>query len=150
MESIPKDTKYNVKTVVALAAIVATVCLFCVVLRLKLDSLLYNNISGQVAQRAFVLAQSVNARINVQLDALSSIAHLAENDTTRMCDILSAANFDEGQVNYGIVSLDGTLVCGDSSVSVKPNEFSGIVQSFRGKHIASYNSERGILLSVPI
>ena len=150
MESIPKDTKYNVKTVVALAAIVATVCLFCVVLRLKLDSLLYNNISGQVAQRAFVLAQSVNARINVQLNALSSIAHLAENDTTRMCDILSAANFDEGQVNYGIVSLDGTLVCGDSSVSVKPNEFSGIVQSFRGKHIASYNSERGILLSVPI
>ena len=150
MESIPKDTKYNVKTVIVLAAIVAAVCLFCVILRLKLDSLLYNNVSGQVAQRAFVLAQSVNARINVQLDALSSIAHMAENDTTKMCDILTAANYDEGEVSYGIISLDGSIVCGDSSVNVKPSEFSGIVQSFRGKHIASFNSERGILLSVPI
>ena len=60
MELTPKNTKIDIRMVVWLATIVFVLCLVCVLLRVKLESLLDDYVSRQVSQQAVLLADLSN------------------------------------------------------------------------------------------
>lgn len=141
--------KIRIKMVLWMVAFAAILCLVGGLLRFRLDELFREYVSDQVSKQAAVMAELADEKVDVQLDFLSTLSMEVEKDSGRASEILGNYNGTNG-VSYGLLSLDGKQVAGDSSVGVSVSEFSGIVQSFRGNKAVSYSPGKGFLFSVPV
>lgn len=150
MELTPRTTKINIKMVVWLAAVVFVLCLVCVLLRVKIDTLLNVYVTKQVSQQAELIADLTNEKMHKRLNALSAVAREIEADGARVEDFLALSDLKNDDLNYGLVSLDGTVHTG-TSVFILPDEsYRCLMESFRGKESICYNEKTGILLGVPV
>ena len=121
MELTPRTTKINIKMVVWLAAVIFVLCLVCVLLRVKLDTLLNAYVSKQVSQQAVLIADLANEKLHMRLNGLSIISRKIEADGSRLEDFMNLPELKSDNVTYGLISLDGTVHTADSTF-VLPNE----------------------------
>ena len=150
MELSPRSTKINIKMVVWLAAIVCVLCLVCVLLRVKLDTLLNVYVSRQVSQQAVLIADLANEKMHMRLNTLSMISRKIEADGSRIEDFLTLSDLKGENTSYGLISLDGTVRTGDSTFILPDENYRCIMESFRGKQSICYSEEMGIMLGVPV
>lgn len=143
--------KMNVrfKMILWMLSFAAILCVVGGLLRFKLSDLFHYYVSSQVAKQAAVLADLSDEKIGVQLDLLSGLSLEIERDSAKVNDILSIYE-NPGVYSYGVLSLGGNLVAGDTNVSVSAQDFSGISQSFRGNKAMSFCEGKGLLFSVPV
>ena len=94
MELNPRGTKINIKMVVWLAAIIFVLCLVCVLLRVKLDTLLNVYVSKQVSQQAVLVADLANEKMHMRLNTLSMISRKIEADGSRIEDFLALSDLE--------------------------------------------------------
>ena len=150
MELTPRTTKINIKMVVWLAAVIFVLCLVCVLLRVKLDTLLNAYVSKQVSQQAVLIADLANEKLHMRLNGLSIISRKIEADGSRLEDFMNLPELKSDNVTYGLISLDGTVHTADSTF-VLPNEnYRCMMESFRGKQSVCYSEKMGIMLGVPV
>ena len=150
MELTPRSARINIKMVVWLAIVIFVLCLVCVLLRVKLDALLNVYVTKQVSQQAELIADLVDEKLHMRLNALSMISRKIEVDGARVEDFLALSDLKDLNVNYGLISLDGTVHTG-KSVFVLPDEsYRCIMESFRGKQSICYSDKMGIMLGVPV
>ena len=133
MELTPRTTRINIKMVVWLAAVVFVLCLVCVLLRVKLDALLNVYVTKQVSQQAVLIADLANEKLHVRLNALSMISRKIEADGARVEDFLALSDLKNENLNYGLISLDGTVHTGTSVFMLPDESYRCIMESFRGK-----------------
>ena len=150
MELTPRTTRINIKMVVWLAAVVFVLCLVCVLLRVKLDALLNVYVTKQVSQQAVLIADLANEKLHVRLNALSMISRKIEADGARVEDFLALSDLKNENLNYGLISLDGTVHTGTSVFMLPDESYRCIMESFRGKQSICYSEKMGILLGVPV
>ena len=150
MELTPRSAKINIKMVVWLASVVFVLCLVCVLLRVKLDTLLDAYVTKHVSQQAVLTAHLVDEKLHAQLDALSMVARKIETDGARVEDFLALSDVKDENSSYGLIALDGTVYV-DSSRFMLPDEtYRCIMGSFRGRQSVCYSERMGILLGVPV
>ena len=150
MELTPRSAKINIKMVVWLAAVVFVLCLVCVLLRVKLDTLLDVYVTKHVSQQAVLTAHLADEKLHAQLDALSMVARKIETDGARVEDFLALSDVKNENSSYGLIALDGTVYV-DSSRFMLPDEtYRCIMGSFRGRQSVCYSERMGILLGVPV
>jgi CheY-like chemotaxis protein len=150
MELNPRSTKINIKMVVWLAAVIFVLCLVCVLLRVKLDTLLNVYVSKQVSQQAVLVADLANEKLHMRLNTLSMISRKIEADGAHIEDFLSLSNLKTENGYYGLISLDGTVHTEDSVFVLPDENFRCIMESFRGKQSICYSEKMGIMLAVPV
>lgn len=150
MELNPRSTRINIKMVVWLAAVIFVLCLVCVLLRVKLDTLLNVYVSKQVSQQAILIADLANEKLHMRLNTLSMISRKIEADGARIEDFLSLSDLQSDNARYGLISLDGTVHTGDSVFVLPDENFRCIMESFRGKQSICYSEKMGIMLAVPV
>ena len=150
MELNPRSTKINIKMVVWLAAVIFVLCLVCVLLRVKLDTLLNVYVSKQVSQQAVLVADLANEKLHMRLNTLSMISRKIEADGAHIENFLSLSNLKTENGYYGLISLDGTVHTEDSVFVLPDENFRCIMESFRGKQSICYSEKMGIMLAVPV
>lgn len=150
MELTPRNAKINIKMVVWLAAVIFVLCLVCVLLRVKLDTLLNAYVSKQVSQQAVLIADLANEKMHMRLNSLSMISRKIEADGAHIEDFLSLAELKDKSTTYGLISLDGTAHTADSVFTLPDENYRCIMESFRGKQNICYSEKMGIMLSVPV
>lgn len=150
MDFKERGSRIHVKMVILIAAFMAVLCLVCVLLRIRMDALLIRSMNMQVQQQSLVLASALDSKIEAHLASLKNLAKQIENDWMNIDAILAPVNRIEKNAQYGIIDLYGKCTWGDSSMVIKPKDFQGVVESFRGIPFVSYNEEKGVLLTVPI
>lgn len=132
-----------------MVAFAAILCLVGGLLRFRLDELFRYYVSSQVSKQAEIMAELADEKVGIQLDFLSGLSKEIEKDSSRAVDIISIYSVTE-KASYGVLTLNGKMVAGDTSIKVTPSEFSSIAQSFRGNKSVSYSKGKGILFSVPV
>lgn len=142
--------KPQMKMLVWMVAFASVLCVVGFLMQSKLDTLFKDYVSRQVSSQSATMAHMINEKISSQLDALRGISYEVEQDNSVATKILDAYMGKQQGVSYGIISLDGKLIGGDSTVSISAKDFSGITKSFRGNPAASYCKGKGFLLSTPI
>ena len=150
MELNPRSTKINIKMVVWLAAVIFVLCLVCVLLRVKLDTLLNVYVSKQVSQQAVLIADLANEKLHMRLNSLSMMSRKIEADGSRIEDFLALSDLKNENATYGLISLDGTVHTIDSTFVLPDENYRCIMESFRGKQSICYSENMGILLGVPV
>lgn len=151
MELTPRSSKINIKMVMWLATVVFVLCLVCVLLRVKLDTILNVYVSKQVSQQAVLIADLANEKLHMRLNTLSMISRKIEADGSRIEDFLALSDLKNDNVIYGLISLDGTVHTSGDSVFMLPDEnYRCIMESFRGKQSICYSEKMGIMLGVPV
>lgn len=150
MELNPKSTKINIMMVVWFASIIFVLCLVCVLLRVKLDNLLNVYVSKQVSQQAVLIADLANEKMHMRLNTLSMISRKIEADGSHIKDFLSLSDIKGENINYGLISLDGTVHTGDSVFTLPDENYRCIMESFRGKQSICYSETMGIMFGVPV
>ena len=150
MELTPRSAKINIKMVVWLAAVIFVLCLVCVLLRVKLDTLLNVYVSKQVSQQAVLIADLANEKIHMRLNTLSMISRKIEADGAQVEDFLDLAEPKKDNATYGLISLDGTAHTADSTFTLPDETYRCIMESFRGKQSICYSEKMGIMLGVPV
>ena len=150
MELTPKNTKINIRMVVWLAAVVFVLCLVCVLLRVKLESLLDDYVSRQVSQQAVLIADLSNEKMRMRLDALFMLSRKIEADSLRPENFREGLGILESDSRYGLISLDGTVYTGDSIYHLADDDFRCVMESFRGKSSICYSERMNIFLGVPV
>ena len=105
MELTPRTAKINIKMVVWLASVVFVLCLVCVLLRVKLDALLNVYVTKQVSQQAVLIANLVNEKLQVHLNALSMISRKIEADGSRVEDFLALSDVKNENSSYGLITV---------------------------------------------
>lgn len=141
--------KVRVRMILWMVAFAAILCLVGGLLRFRLDELFRFYVSSQVSKQAAIMAELADEKVGVQLEMLSGLSREIEKDSARTSAILEIYSSDEG-VSYGVISLNGKLVAGDTATHVSAAEFSSIAQSFRGNQAVSYSEGKGFLFSVPV
>ena len=150
MELNPRSTKINIKMVVWLAAVIFVLCLVCVLLRVKLDTLLNVYVSKQVSQQAVLIADLANEKLHMRLNSLSMMSRKIEADGSRIEDFLALSDLKNENATYGLISLDGTVHTIDSTFVLPDENYRCIMESFRGKQSICYSENMGIMLGVPV
>ena len=150
MELTPRTAKINIKMVVWLASVVFVLCLVCVLLRVKLDALLNVYVTKQVSQQAVLIANLVNEKLQVHLNALSMISRKIEADGSRVEDFLALSDVKNENSSYGLITLDGTAYTGSSQFVFPDESYRCVMESFRGNKSVCYSEKMGILLGVPV
>lgn len=151
MELTPRSTKINLKLVIWLIAVVFVLCLVCVLLRVKLDTILNVYVSKQVSQQAELIADLANEKLHMRLNALSVISRKIEADGSHVEDFLAlSSNLKDDNANYGLISLDGTVHTGDSVFVMSDENYRCFIESFRGNQSVCYTEKTGIMLGVPV
>jgi len=145
-----KESRVHVKMVILVSAFMVVLFLVCVFLRIRMDDLLVKSMNVQVQQQSQVLSAALNSKLKVHLSALEGIARQIENDTLAVASFLEPLEKMDSTDHYGILALDGTHLWGDTSDPVNAKYFHGITEAFRGTSFASYNEDKGILLTAPI
>ena len=139
MELNPRSTKINIKMVVWLAAVIFVLCLVCVLLRVKLDTLLNVYVSKQVSQQAVLIADLANEKLHMRLNSLSMMSRKIEADGSRIEDFLALSDLKNENATYGLISLDGTVHTIDSTFVLPDENYRCIMESFRGKQSICYS-----------
>ena len=150
MELTPRSAKINIKMVVWLATVIFVLCLVCVLLRVKLDTLLNVYVSKQVSQQAVLVADLANEKLHMRLNTLSMISRKIEADGAKVEDFLELAELKKDNATYGLISLDGTAHTADSTFTLPDENYRCIMESFRGKQSICYSEKMGIMLGVPV
>lgn len=150
MELNPRSTKINIKMVVWLATVIFVLCLVCVLLRVKLDTLLNVYVSKQVSQQAVLIADLANEKLHMRLNSLSMMSRKIEADGSRIEDFLALSDLKNENATYGLISLDGTVHTIDSTFVLPDENYRCVMESFRGKQSICYSENMGILLGVPV
>lgn len=150
MELSPKSTKINIRMVVWLAAVVFVLCLVCVLLRVKLETLLDNYISKQVSQQAILLADLSSEKVRMHLDVLGMLSRKIEADAMTIEKFRSIPDIQSENSRYGLITLDGTAYTIDSVFSLRDEDFRCVMESFRGKPSICYSEEMKLWLGVPV
>lgn len=121
-----------------------------VLLYMKLDELFHDYVGSQVSKQAATMAELVNEKIDIQLKSMEGLSHEIEKDNDRMSEILNAYVDVDSNISYGVLTINGNLVYGDSSLMLNARDYTGITNSSRGNFAASYKKGEGFLLSVPV
>ena len=150
MELTPKNTKIDIRMVVWLATIVFVLCLVCVLLRVKLESLLDDYVSRQVSQQAVLLADLSNEKFRMRLDALSMLSRKIETDNLQPDNFSERLGLQDDDSRYGLIALDGTAYAGDSVYRIADDDFRCVMESFRGKPSICYSEKMNVFLGVPV
>ncbi|MCQ2104988.1 MAG: ATP-binding protein [Fibrobacter sp.] len=116
----------------------------------KLNILYTEYMCSQVSKQSAIMADLVNEKFEIQLQALKGISKEIELDNSSAHKVLEAYADVEPGVSYGLLSTKGFLVSGDSSLNLSARDYSGITRSSRGNLAASYKKDEGFLLSVPV
>lgn len=150
MDFSARESRIHVKMVILVSVFMAVLCLLCVLLRIRMDDLLAKSMNLQVKQQSQVLASTLDSKMMSHLTYLSTCAKLIGDDSSRIEGVLSPLGQIDTTVRYGILDLNGKLLWGDSSVSVKISDFRGIGESSHGVPYVSYAEGKGVLMTAPI
>jgi len=150
MELTPKSVKINIKMVVWLATVVFVLCLVCVLLRVKLETLLDDYVSRHVSQQAVLIADLSDEKFRMRLDALTMLSRKIEGDGLSIEKFRALREIQEEDSRYGLVSLDGTAYTADSAYKLRDEDFRCVMESFRGKPSICYSEEMNLWLGVPV
>lgn len=129
-----------------------------VMMQFKMRDLLNDYTEKQVGMQAGILAARADQRFQAEFDQLdflaSYIMDLGTNDDGEWETIPDAGDVSKiaqlafkSQVSSGLLELDGNVIYGEE---MDFSEFSGILESFRGKKAVCCSKDRGLLFTVPI
>lgn len=149
MDLNPRTPRVNFKLVIWIAIVTFVLCLMCVLLRVKLDGLMDAYAVRQLSRQVSLMAELVNEKIRVRLDALSETAKYIERDFDQMEYIVRSKQEPEEDTRLGVFSLEGDLYA-DSLNAISVQNFRCVMESFRGKPSVCYRQGTGLLISVPI
>jgi len=141
--------RVRIRMILWMVAFAAILCLVGGLLRIRLDDLFHDYVARQVSKQAAIMAKLADEKVGVQLEFLQGLSKEIESNGSNVSALLAIYGTQNG-VSYGVMSLNGKLIAGDTAVKVLPSEFSGISQSFRGNRYVSYCRGKGVLFSVPI
>lgn len=150
MDLNPRSTRINYRLVVWIAIVTFILCLMCILLRVKLDTLMDAYAMRQLSRQASLMAELVNEKVRVRLDALSVMAKHIEDDFEHMDYVVRNSQNDEEDVRYGIMSLEGELFVENPEDQILVSDFRCVVESFHGKPSVCFRHGKGLLLSVPV
>ena len=150
MDLNPKGTRLNFGLVVWTAVLVFVLCLVCVLLRVRLEGLLDQYVTKQVSQQATLIAELVDEKIRVRLDAMEGMARNIRGEPEQTESILKSSQAEDGSFRYGLLSLDGELYIENPAEGILVKDFPCVKESFRGKRGICFHRDEGLLLSVPV
>ncbi len=119
----------------------------CTLLVTRINFEVENNVIKDVTNRAKIIAEAINNRIVGELSNLKGISEIisTENNSTEYIRYINAHNPDNA--SYGVLKTNGEAVIGEPLVF---NEYSGIVESFRGNSCVSWADNDTLLFTVPV
>lgn len=141
--------RYRGKTRIAimLVAFVAVLVIVGILMQSKMQTLLRSYVEKQVTEQAKILGEVLEAQVDAELKSLENIAACIQAEAAEMDALLAIARSEDGEASWGILELDGNVICGDA---LDTKNFKGIQNSFRGNKAVSYKEGEGVLFTVPV
>lgn len=145
------------RVVIGMALFLAVLAVVGALMQVKLRDLLTVYMEKQASIQAGLLAGQIEERVDEQLAQLGFMAEYIQkksmNEEGAWNDAQGALMLEletftkQEQVFLGLLELNGNAVYGEC---LDFNEFSGILESFRGNTAVCYSKERGLLFTAPV
>ena len=147
METI--KNKISARMLAGLLIFIAVLFFVGVLMRNKLNSMLWEYTEDQIAEQADILAKLSENKLEAELEDMNNIAKEIEANNLEYQFILDvyAGMTDETEFSIGLLELGGMSCYGEV---ISSTDFTGIRDSFRGNRAISYCRGQGLLFTVPV
>ncbi len=132
---------------IGLIGFVMVLVLVGVLMSIKMTDLLTKYMEKQVANQAELIAELSEEKLYVELEMMHVISNYMSTEQLQWKNLIKTAGNNMYGIKIGLLELNGNAVYGDS---LDFSKFSGIQNAFRGNDSVCYNSQEGLLFTIPI